>query len=129
MKPFNLRRLLPVANGYIIISILYYWFETPSIINPVAIGLLGVFGLHLFLAKGSAKMIFPTVFITLNLFMFLALFSEFREFTEMNKDAILLIGIGTLYLGTNILSAIVIMNSVVNSNISEVQENVNEKFT
>ena len=109
MRNIKSTTLLHFANAFIILSITYYWLETPGFLNPVAIGLALVFGLHLFVAKGMAKMIFPSIFIALNLFMFLALFSEFSEFTTINKDAIILLVVGGLYLGLNVLSGIIII--------------------
>lgn len=102
--------LLHIANTFIIISIAYYWFET-TLLNPVAIGLAIVFGLHLFVAKKETKIIFPTIFIALNLFMFLALFSELSEFSSFNRDASIMLIVGCLYLGMNVLSGIIIIRS------------------
>ena len=101
--------LLPIANAYILLSIAYYWIETSAFLNPVAIGLVVVFGLHLFVAKRNTRLIFPSIFIALNLFMFLALFSELFEFNTFNREAMILLGVGSLYLGFNILSGIVII--------------------
>ena len=100
------------ANAFIVLSIAYYWLET-TLFNPVAIGLAVVFGLHLFVAKNTAKMIFPSIFICLNLFMFLALFSELSEFTEFNKEAAIMLIVGSLYLGLNIISAIIMIKNAV----------------
>jgi hypothetical protein len=109
MKNITSKTLLPIANAYIILYIAYYWLETPALLNPVAILLVIVFGLHFFVAKRIAKFIFPTIFIALNLFMYLALFSEFSEFINVNKDAMILLIVGGLYLGLNILSGVVII--------------------
>lgn len=100
------------ANAFIVLSIAYYWLET-TLFNPIAIGLAVVFGLHFFIARNTAKMIFPSIFICLNLFMFLALFSELSEFTEFNKDAAIMLIVGSLYLGLNILSGIVIIRDAI----------------
>ena len=100
--------LLLFANGFIVLSILYYWFST-QLLNPIAIGLALIFGLHLFGAKGDAKLIFPTLFILLNLYMFLALFSEFNEFPRISYDALQLLFVGGVYLTLNVLSGIIMI--------------------
>lgn len=117
MAKTSTNSLLHIANAYIILSILYYWIETSVLLNPVAIGLALVFGIHLFVAKGVAKMVFPVIFIILNLFMFLALFSELSEFSSWNNDAIVLLVVGCLYLGLNILCGSVIIKKNVELSI------------
>jgi len=111
MKKWTSKRLLPFANAFIVMSLLYYWIETSAFINPVAIILIGIFALHFFVARGFYKLIFPAIFILLNLYMFLALFSEFSEFSSLDKNAINLMIVGILYLGLNIISAAVIFHS------------------
>jgi len=107
-RPF-ISRLQPFANAYLLLSIGYYWMETGVLFNPLAIALLVIIGLHLFVAKGLWKHLFPSLFILINLFMFLALFSEFSEFESLTSDALILLSVGTLYLGLNIVSAVVIL--------------------
>ena len=108
MKQSIRKLILPFANVYILLSLLYYWFET-YLLNPIAIGLVVAFLCHFYLAKASGKFIFPLGFIMINLYMFLALFSEFREFNSLTNDAILLLVVGIVYLGLNIFSALWIM--------------------
>ena len=117
MKSLKSNPVLFLANSYILLSILYYWLETIGGFNPIAYGLFIVFGLHLFGAKGRMKFIFPSIFLAINLYMFLALFSEFREFSSVTKDSMVLLGVGFLYLGLNVLSAIAIMKNADNSQL------------
>jgi hypothetical protein len=117
MKRINSKSLLFIANVYILLSIVFYWFETSSPTNPVAMAFLAIFGLHLFVAKGNARLIFPGIFIIINLFMFLALFSEFNEFPTLCKEAITLLIVGTLYLGANITSSIIMLRSYFNPSV------------
>ncbi len=95
---FSSISLLYFASAYILLSIGYYWIGT-TLMNPFVIGLLVIFSLHLFLAKGGLKLIFPIIFAIINLYMFLALFSEFREFPSTTKEALIMMSIGILYLG------------------------------
>ena len=120
MNKITSKTLLPIANSYIILSIAYYWLETSNLLNPVAIGLMLIFGLHLFVAKGTSKLIFPSIFILLNLFMYLALFSEFSEFSTINKEAMKLLIVGGLYLGINILSGAIIILAIIQSSVTYV---------
>jgi len=111
MNNLTAKKLLPFANGFIVLSLMYYWLETSAFINPVAIILIGIFALHFFVAKGGFKFIFPTLFILINLYMFLALFSEFSEFESLNKQSLTLLLVGGLYLGLNIVSAVIMILS------------------
>ena len=103
------KKLLPYAHGFILLSLFAYGFETSIFMNPVAIAFFVIFGLHLFVAKGGAKMIFPSIFILVNLFMFLALFSELREFETFNREALFMLLVGTLYFGLNIVTSFIMI--------------------
>jgi hypothetical protein len=109
MNKIGTKTLLPIANAYIILSITYYWVETSNALNPIAICLFLIFGLHLFVAKSTFKLIFTSIFIALNLYMFLALFFEFGEFNSINKQAMILLGVGSIYLSINILCGFIIL--------------------
>ena len=112
MKNITVRKLLPIAHTYILLSLFFYWFETSFGLNPVALTFFVVFGLHLFVAKGAFKFIFPSIFAALNLYMFLALFSELSEFTTFNMEAFTMLSVGTLYLGLNIAGAVIMMLNI-----------------
>ncbi len=120
-KKWTSTRLLPFANAFIVLSLLYYWIETSAVINPFAIILAGIFALHFFVARGFFKLLFPSIFILLNLYMFLALFSEFSEFSTLDKNAISLLAVGIIYLGLNICSAAIILHHNVASQIVTVK--------
>jgi len=109
VKKISSKSLLYFANAYILLSICYYWLETSVLFNPVATVLFVIFGLHLFAAKGNAKLLFPIIFGVINLYMVFALFSEFSEFPSITKDAIIMMTVGILYLGLNLFSAIVMI--------------------
>lgn len=109
MRKYTSSRMLKVANAFLLFSLFFYWFETSSFLNPVAIFLFIVLGLHMFVARGPFKFIFPSLFIIINLYMFLALFSEFSEFPILSMEAISLLLVGTLYLGLNIASSVIII--------------------
>ncbi|MEM9545823.1 MAG: hypothetical protein AAGA77_07615 [Bacteroidota bacterium] len=120
-KKWTSTRLLPFANAFIALSLLYYWIETSAVINPIAIILAGIFALHFFVARGFYRMIFPSIFIVLNLYMFLALFSEFSEFSTLDKNALTLLSVGIIYLGLNLISAAIILHHNITSQIVTVE--------
>ncbi len=83
-------------------SVLFYWFFTGTIVNPIAIGLLIILGLQLVFQKPSSGIAIASIFLVLNLFMVLALLSELSEFTEYTTNFYQLLIVGSLYLGLNI---------------------------
>lgn len=119
MNKITAKKLQPFANGFILLSIFLYGLETSLILNPVAIAFFVIFGLHLFVAKGAGKLIFPFLFILINMFMFLALFSELREFSTFNQEALIMLSVGSFYFGLNIISAVIMI--LANTTISSVQ--------
>lgn len=100
MNKITAKKLQPFANGFILLSIFLYGLETSLILNPVAIAFFVIFGLHLFVAKGAGKLIFPFLFILINMFMFLALFSELSEFSTFNQEALIMLSVGSFLLWT-----------------------------
>ena len=114
MSKISISKITPWIHGYIGASILYYWMAS-SLLNPFAILLLIGFSLHLFVAKNDYKLIFPVVFLLLNAFMFLALFSEFSEFETLSRNAMLLLLVGIPYLGCNVIGALVMIKASANS--------------
>lgn len=103
----NVRFLRPwIAECYLILSVLYYWFMTGTILNPIAIALLGILtGLIIWKNKALGVAI-AIVFMFLNLYMILAMISELNEFETFNRRAQELLIFGSLYFGTNIAVSI-----------------------
>ena len=91
-----------ITECYLIVSVLFYWFFTGTIVNPIAIGLLIILGLQLVFQKPSSGISIASIFLVLNLFMVLALLSELAEFTEYTNNFYQLLIVGSLYLGLNI---------------------------
>ena len=103
----NVRFLRPwIAECYLILSVLYYWFMTGTILNLSAIALLGILtGLIIWKNKALGVAI-AIVFMFLNLYMILAMISELNEFETFNRRAQELLIFGSLYFGTNIAVSI-----------------------
>ena len=93
---------------YLLLSILYYWFAS-SITNWIAIALLITFVLVWIKKVKPLAIGFSVLFIILNLFMVLALFSELSEFEVFNSEAKTLLLVGLTYLGFNLLAGTAIL--------------------
>lgn len=98
-----------IPEIYFLISVLYYWSMTSSIWNPFAIALLGIIILQLILKSRILGVLLSLLLIFANLFMFLALLSEYHEFNKSTKEARELLLFGSLYLGTNLLMAVLLL--------------------
>lgn len=90
------------AEYYLIASVLFYWFFTATVVNPIAIGLLIILGFQLAFQKSVSGIAIASIFLVLNLFMVLALLYELGEFTEFTTSFYELLIVGFLYLGLNI---------------------------
>ena len=90
------------AEYYLIASVLFYWFFTGTVVNPVAIGLLIILGFQLAFQKSVSGIVIASIFLVLNLFMVFALLSELGEFTEFTANFYQLLIVGSLYLALNI---------------------------
>jgi hypothetical protein len=98
-----------VAEIYMLMSVVYYWVMTGTILNPIAASLLLILATLIVLKNRVLGLVIAVVFLLLNLYMVLALISEFNEFETFNERARELILFGSLYLGTNITISIVML--------------------
>ena len=92
-----------IPELYLLISILYYWSLTGTLLNWFAIGLLAITVFLIVTQNNILGMVLGVLLVLMNLYMVLALLSEFSEFETINSDALKLIGFGSLYLGLNLL--------------------------
>lgn len=96
---------------YLIASVLFYWFFTSNLFNPIVIGLLVILGLQLVFKKRFSGIAIGLLFLLLNILMVLALVAELLEFTQFTSGFYELLIVGLLYLALNILvSVMMIMN-------------------
>lgn len=105
MKAFL--KLIP--ESYFILSVAYYWIMTANLFNPYAIVLLAGLGLLMIYRNRILGILMSLLFILLNLFMFGALMSEYREFHEPTRASHNLILYGSLYLGLNLVMAMIML--------------------
>lgn len=90
-----------IPELYLIASVLFYWYFTANLLNPIAMGLLLILIFQLVFQKSVSGMLIAIIFLLLNLLMLLALFSELREFNEFTSSFYELLIVGSIYLGLN----------------------------
>ena len=83
-----------------IVIILFYWVSTSIVFNPIAFVLLLLFALQLRIQNRRMGMVLPSFILLICAFLLLALFSEFNEFSVVNEEALWLLTIGLLFLGS-----------------------------
>ena len=100
----NLKPLLStMPEIYLLLAVGYYWTLTPSLLNPVAIGLIALLLIQLLIKKHLTGIVLASVFICINLFLLLALYSEFSEFPAGDSEGMSLLTWGVAYLGLNLV--------------------------
>lgn len=105
MKPYL--KLIPEA--YFILSVLYYWVMTGTLLNPFAIALLLGIAILLIFRNKALGLLLSILSILVNLFLFAALMSEYREFHEPTPASRDLILYGSVYLGLNLLMSLIML--------------------
>lgn len=103
IKPYF--KLIPEI--YFLISVLFYWASASTLLNPVAITLLLIFILQLIFQNKISGVTIAVLFTLINLYMVLALLSEFHEFPTFSSEARMLLGVGLLYFGLNIAMSVI----------------------
>ncbi|MBA5792620.1 hypothetical protein H1R17_01120 [Flavobacterium sp. xlx-214] len=101
----TLKTSLKYAEYLLVLTIIFYWYFTSNLFNPIAIGLLVVMALQIIFKNKVSGIMIPLLFILLSLYMLLALLSELREFSAFNADAKTMLISGLLYLGFTIMCA------------------------
>jgi hypothetical protein len=105
MKPYL--KLIPEA--YFILSVLYYWVMTGTLLNPFAMALLLGIAILLIFRNKALGLLLSLLSILINLFLFAALMSEYREFHEPTPASRDLILYGSVYLGLNLLMSLIML--------------------
>ncbi|MBU2929657.1 hypothetical protein [Winogradskyella psychrotolerans] len=94
-----------ISELFLILSVLYYWFLTPNLFNPIAIGLLTILVFQIIKKNATLGIVISATVLLLTLFMVLALISELSEFNTINQNWKNLVIFGSLYLGLNLILA------------------------
>ncbi|MFT6336750.1 MAG: hypothetical protein ACI86M_001702 [Saprospiraceae bacterium] len=85
-----------------ILSVIFYWVSTSSLLNPVAITLFIISMIMMLKRYKPLAVGVGIVYLIINAYMILALLSEFREFLEINSDALLMLGVGGALIAINL---------------------------
>lgn len=88
---------------------LFYWHSTSVVLNPVAIAIMVLLALQLKFKWKTFGIVLPALLLFICFYMSLALMSEFREFPSINYDALVLLGVGSMFLVTIAASSILMM--------------------
>jgi hypothetical protein len=99
-KPAKLLTYLP--ESYIIFVILFYGFTPPFSIRPLALILAAIVALQLIFRNVITGIMLANLFALINLYMILALLSEFSEFPSFNLAAAKLLVVGSLIILANL---------------------------
>ena len=91
---------------YLVLAILFYWVSTATLLNPIAFILLVLVVSQLIFNKKGIGIFLASLLIILNLYMFLALFSELSEFPAFTVSAQKLLFIGSGFLILNLVMSI-----------------------
>jgi len=94
------------AEYALIFSVLFYWYYSGSVLNPVAIALLLVLMGQFFFRNTVSGIVIPIIIIALVLFLLFALQSEFFDFKVFGGDAGKLLAVGGIYLCGTLLLAV-----------------------
>ncbi len=98
-----------IPESYFILSVLYYWMMAGSLFNPFAMALLLGIALLLIFRNKALGLLLAILLILINLFLFAALMAEYREFHEPSPASRDLILYGSIYLGLNLLMALILL--------------------
>ena len=104
---------------YLILATLFYWVSTATLLNPIAFLLLTLFVSQLIFNKKGMGIFLGSLLIILNLYMFLALFSELLEFSAFTVSAQKLLFVGGAFLTLNIIMSIKLLLKHINLNPQE----------
>ena len=96
---------LQLPEFVLMLSVLFYWYSTALLLNPVAILLMAVLILQLIFKNQVVGIIIPSSIALATAFLFLALISEFNEFESFTNDAALLLFVGLAFLGITALAS------------------------
>ncbi len=103
----HLKSNLP--ETYLIAATLFYYISAAVIVNWFAVVLILLLVTLLITKNKILGVSIASLWILVNLFMVLALISEVSEFPEFNSDALQLLGVGSLFLGLNLIFSVMLL--------------------
>lgn len=98
--PSKLAASLP--ETYIILVVLFTGYSAPFSIHPLALIIAAIVSLQLIFRNAISGIMLANLFIIMNVYMIMALLSEFHEFSTFNLAAAKLLVTGSLIILTNL---------------------------
>jgi len=98
-------RLWNIPEYLLLLAVLLYWLPTSNPFNWVAITLVAILVFQIIYKNKVLGIIISSVLILICCYMYLALFSELREFPTFNADVKELLFVGLFYLTTTLVVA------------------------
>jgi hypothetical protein len=101
--------LLKTPEYYFLIVALLAAYSPPIFLNPIFVGIAGIFLLQIIFKNRIAGLVLGSLILLLNLYFLGALLSEFHEFEAMTSGAIQLLSVGIPAWIFNTLFAVVMV--------------------
>ena len=106
----NVKKVIFQLPEFILVaSILFYWYFTSTLLNPIAIILIITLLLQIILKNRVLGIIIASFLILASSYMILALMSELNKFTSFNSNAKKILFVGLPYLIITASSAIMMI--------------------
>lgn len=98
-----------IPELYLVTSTIFYWIFAGTLLNPFALALVAGLAITIFWKNIISGMVTASCILILSLYMVLALLSEFYQFSVTDFDAKLLLSLGAVWLGLNLVFSIVMI--------------------
>lgn len=108
MKKFK-QLLIQFPEYYLIVLVILATYKPPFFINPIVIVFVAILVLQIVYKNKISGLIIAGLFIAVNLFMLLALISEFSEFPIVNVEALQLLFVGLSLIILNLGSSAIMI--------------------
>lgn len=109
-----MKNLIFYAQIVLIVSVLFYWYNTSTFLNPIAIILLLILLSQMYFKNIVIGMIVPAIIILASLYMILALISEINDFSRFDNEAKNLSLIVAIWTSITLVTSVFLM--IVNAN-------------
>lgn len=97
------------AEITLVISVLFYWFNTSTLLNPIAIVLLLILFAQIYFKNPISGLILPVIIGFASLFMTLVLISELNEFPTFDSNAQIMTIVGLSWIIITLLAAVIML--------------------
>ena len=101
------------AESILVISVLFYWFSTNTLLNPIAIVLLLILLAQMYFKNNISGLILPVCIGFISLYMLLAIISELNEFPSFDSNAQIMAVVGLPWIVITLLAATTILLSYI----------------